>query len=402
MSFSPEISKLISSLRDLNGDVLRLPLPRRAELEPVLAYRKLFLGSEWGLIESYCKKEKSTVEMMNILENTPGLMEKFKGMGIDQGTMNSNLFILRHLAMKAPIMTVSEGLAQMLLDTNIKDDVPARFFAPPFRTVYIEFNEADKRHLANHYVAASGALSACEGCYVQESYFEKPMRMSREAMDAIDIDPNKPLRIVEIGFTASPYNDQRTMKDTSGIPVVSDQVDFATIYIQDEDEPIKEILEKHFNHFRNTVMKSNFLSEKNSHQFEKLFTENFSFLSKVLFYLHLEKNERVSVRDASELEERIKSIGLKKQNKLKRQLQRKYDHIIIGPLQYTPISARIARGAVPSRTKAPHYRRGSFAIRWKGTGQAKIPVMTRIKESIVNEHLLTDDPVKKKRDYVIK
>jgi hypothetical protein len=167
--------------------------------------------------------------------------------------------------------------------------------------------------------------------------------------------------------------------------------------------PINEVLDRHFKHFQATVLKEHKLSEESRIHFETLFKSNFSFLAKILFYLHLDKREQVSFNEASLLEAKIKNIGAKKQDKLKRQLQRKYDHIVIGPSQYTPISERISTGAVPAGTKSPHYRRGSFAVRWKGTGQAKIPVLTRVKESIINEHLMgNSSELKSKKDYLIK
>jgi hypothetical protein len=402
MSFSQKLTTLIQELRAISADSLRLPLPRRAELEPVLEYRKLLLGSDWNMIIDLCKKEISAVEIMNILVNNPAHMESMAKKGIHPATINSNLFIMRHLATEAPIMSVSEGLKQMLIDTKIKDEVPAKFFAPPFKSVYIEFDAAANRHMSKNLVTLGGVSVLCEGCYVQESRYEKPLKMSRAATDSLEIDPNKPVRIIEIGFTASPFNSLKSVEDTMGMPVASDSIDFCSIYIQDEDESINDVLDRHFNHFRNTVLLEQKLSENDRRHFESLFKENFSTLAKILFYLHLEKREQVTVNEASLLEERLKGIGEKKQDKLKRQLQRKYDHIVIGPSHYTPIAERIATGTYPPGTKAPHYRRGTFAIRWTGTKQARVPVLTRIKESIINKDRLTStDTPPVHKDYTI-
>lgn len=126
---------------------------------------------------------------------------------------------------------------------------------------------------------------------------------------------------------------------------------------------------------------------------------NFSRLAKVLFYMHVERKSQVVQTPAKDLEDRIKGVGDKKRPKLERMLNRTYDRIVVGPMTYKPLSLHIEQGETAKGTKAPHYRSGYFGIRWKGTGQAKMPELVRVKEAIINEHRLASRP---EREYEIR
>jgi hypothetical protein len=86
---------------------------------------------------------------------------------------------------------------------------------------------------------------------------------------------------------------------------------------------------------------------------------------------------------------RFKAVGEKKRPKLERMLNRTHDRIVVWPMTYIPLSVRLEQGDAIKGTRAPHYRSGYFGIRWKGTGQAKEPELVRVKEAIINEHLLS-------------
>lgn len=394
-----QVHRAMLEVSDLKGDTLRLPMPRRMEIPCVQKIKEIMLGDYWPVLLSLAQGEPFSLSSLLIIQEDKDFSEYLQRVRMPVAGAQYLLIALRHQMAKAPILTVSKGLSDLLEDTSISDDVPSKFFTPPFKTCYIEFDEAERRHLARLKVSDNGLNSPCEGCYVQESTFDKLPNLSKQAVECLELDRKKPGRAIELGFTATPHcNSEITGLDPKA---AYDSMDFATIYIQDENEPIKEVLQRHFSYYRQRLSVSTVLSPEHANTFESFFAANFTFLTKVLFYLHIDRKEQRKVTDASDLEKRIEGVGEKKRDKLKRQLYRTYDHIVIGPSSYTPISERIDVGSLPKGTKAPHYRRATIGIRWTGTGQAKTASLVRIKESLINKHLIDQESTPKK-DYIIK
>lgn len=396
---SKALFKALQEVSELKGDTLRLPMPRRIELPAISQLKSLMFGPFWQWIEEEASKDQPKSDIMYKMSKNEAFLAHLDAIGMTFASMNITLIGIRHKMLKAPIMTVSESLSALLDDTNISDDVPAKFFTPPFKATYIEFNSAEFRENAKLQVDDSGILSCCEGCYVQEHIYDVFPNISIEAINTLELDSKKPVRLIDIGFTASPFNNPNI--DSAMGKAAYDSMDFASIYIQDEDEPIKDILQRHFLYFRERLHSNPLLNKEHADRFEKMFSENFSFLSKVLFYIHIERKEQRKVQDATDLEKRINSVADKKKEKLKKQLNRVYDHIVIGPQSYVPLNERVDASNVPKGMKSPHHRRGTIGIRWVGSGQNKKATLVRIKESLVNKHLLSASATVKK-DYVIK
>ncbi|MFK4132357.1 hypothetical protein ACI2KR_08690 [Pseudomonas luteola] len=314
-------TNIIEELKELNGETLKLPLPRRSEFKPVIELKKMHFGKFWDKVVQVAGMELSTPEMLEILFRIPGFETQMSQIGIHHASLTSQLLSIRHFAKKAPIMTITQALVDLLNDTGIKDDVPCKYFAPPNRTVYIEFNAAEARNLAIHRLRSEGIEYLCEGCYVQERILDHAPRMSSAAREALEIDPHKRTRIIEVGFTASPYGNEAFLK-SNAIPVTCDLIDFATIYIQDENEPLAEMLQKHLIFSRSIAAETGSLSAQHLEDFEKRFTEGFSQLAKILFYLHVERRERIEVNEKSLIEERLKKTAPKKHGKLCRSVER--------------------------------------------------------------------------------
>ncbi|MDU8352888.1 hypothetical protein RYA05_13585 [Pseudomonas syringae pv. actinidiae] len=392
------VEAMLGEIKDLKGDSLRLPLPRRLALKPVTAFFKMAYGESWNAIMSESKKEVSAFEVLEKIYQTPELSERIKMMGDSPATLHSMLISLRHLAVNAPIMTVSEALYDLVADTKIKDDVPAKFFCAPFKTTYIEFNDASHRENARLDLVAAGIPSKCEGCYIHEKYFSILPPVSQEAVEILQLDRSKPVRVVEIGFSASPFQNSSLNEETD-MAIAFNALDFCVIYIQDEDEPFKEIFERHFEFFRFCNPNFRTLTSEQVTTFEAYTSRNFSLLTKILFYMHVEKRERKEIREMSDLENKLESVADKKKDKIKKQINRSYDRIVIGPQSYMPIMERLesigSKGSI-----AVHFRRGYFGIRWTGAGQAKIASLVRVKEAIVNGEMAKQP--RERKNYVIR
>lgn len=392
---------LMNDLKAMKDESLRLPLPRRADLDPVRIIKQMMFDPYWAFVSEIASLQMYSETAIARLCVIPEFKQMMDERGISSGGMISNMMVLRHQMSGAPIMTLTKGLSDMLADTNISDDVPCKFFTAPMKTVYIEFDPAERRHLGQFKVIGDGLPAICEGCYVQETIFPKLPRMVARAKEILDLDPNKPVRIIEVGFSASPLNNPNLDHE---MPVSSDTIDFATIYIQDEDEPIKEVLERHFTYYRSRIMRNENLDPNLAVEFEKQFSRNFSMLTKVFFYLYIDRKEQVKVTDATDLEKRLNQVADKKKDKIRRQLNRVYDHILIGPKTYIPVSQRISSDGVAKGSVSPHYRRATIGIRWVGSGAAKEAKLVRIKESVVNQHLINKAPDKApaRKNYVIR
>lgn len=390
-----DINKLMKELLDIKGDALRLPLPRRIELEPVQKILSVMWGPYWNIACELAKKELQSGEMISQLHNLPGFEAHFKKIG-NKGSLISNIISMRHTMAKAPIFTVSDALSKMLDDTVIGKDIPAKFFVAPFKTCYIEFNPSERREDANLELVATGIPSKCEGSFIQENSYDVLPRMDRHTIEALELDTKKPVRILDIGFSASPFNNPNLKND---IPIAMDAMDFATIYIQDEDESINDLLHRHYNYYSNRNVGERYISTDHEDAFKKQFEMSFSALSRVLFYLHVESRDIRKETPKADLENKIRGVSEKKKDKLKRQLNRTYDRIVIGPREYTPIDERISATQFKGKVR-PHYRRATIGVRWVGTGKEKRPELRRIKESVVNSHLLKGD--EERRDYLIR
>jgi hypothetical protein len=389
-----KIIEALKELEQISGDSLTMCAPRRMSLEPVKTLRSAVLGDQYQKLVEFAKKEYSGLEVLSELMNDNKFLSTMAESGWNRGAIETCYAVIRHQEAKGAIYTVNESLSLLLEDTGVKKNIPVRFLAAPKRTCYIEFEPPEFRRASDFIIYDDGRLSICEGCYIQERQFEVLPSMAREDRESLELDPHKPTRLLYVGFTASPINDKKTQS------VQFDSMDYASLYIQDEDESLGDMLERNLNHIMNKRASVQLSSPRELEVFMDAFRRNFSRLFKVLFYLNVERRQQVTVNEASDLEKRMESVAEKKRGKLARQLHRTYDRIVVGPQSYTPRKERLATGTLTPGTKQTHYRTGYFGVRWVGSGQAKTPELRRISEVIVNKDLLNDGV--KVKDYEIR
>lgn len=382
--------EMIRRIEELKGDTLNLPLPRRMELPAIDHYRNLFLIDANPVIERCLLQNYTLAHFLATSRGEPSL--SVMRPQYNDGAFRTMFMVSRHQFFKGPIYTVSEGLSGLLADTKVRENIPIRYFAPPMRNCYIEFTPAEKRHECPFRVEAAGLKAILEGCYLQETTHDVLPEMATEARELLELDPQAKTRILEVGFTASPvglHGDRST--------ALLDTIDTISIYIQDEDEPFGEVLRRHQQlnqHWK--VIATN--------EYQDLFEtlqKNIAQLSKILFYLSVEREERRVINEASDLEKKLKGVADKKKPKVEKMITRAYDRIVVGPKSYTPIRDRIASQNLPAGTKTPHYRAGYFGIRWIGSGSAKHTELRRVKEAFINEELLKGGKPSP-RDYEIR
>lgn len=388
---SPKMIAAMNELKTIGGESLLLCAARRQSLEPVVMLREYMLGALSPVIAEHCAKGAAPEQAREQMIQNANLSRMLDERKMDVNGFAFNYMVMRHLVSKAPIFTASPALHLILEDTAVKDNVPVKFFAGPAATCYIEFEPPEKRQSSTFRTFAEGRYRICEGCYVQETRFEKLPGLSSIARQALELDPNAPVRQVNIGFSASPIDlDGRSATRSSMGMVSDDTVDYFSFFIQDEDENLGDMFERHlrFYSIRNEMERG--MSEYEFGSFADTFRRNLMHLSKIFFYLNVEKRQQLKVNDATDLQSRIGKVAEKKQRKLVQQLSRTYDRIVIGPKDYTPIHQRLQAGELPKGTMRPHYRRGYFGIRHVGSGQARHPELVRVKEALINSELLSE------------
>lgn len=395
---------MIDALSAIKGPALSMPMAKRGQLKETEAFREAFMGQWIEVINHMALHGRSAHQIMGSLTNEPSFVEILKKKKLSTSSIITLMMMCRHIQKKAPILTVNPHLDDLLEDTGIKNNIPSQFFAPPYPECFVEFDPAENRSQSRHKTYSGNMVKIIEGAFVQETRFDRLPNVSMRTREHLELDPNASCRMIEVGFSISPVDNAQAIG--TSMPVAYDAVNLMTIYIQDEQEPISEVLDRHLALHSINLGESLVNSDQDSDAFAKEMKESFAYLSKVLFYLNVEKGNRKHEPVASSLEERIKKTAPKKQDKLKRQLTRSYDRIVIGPESYTPLSKQVGQVEVLSGSKAPHFRRGYFGIRWKGAGENKKPELVRVSHTIINEHLLTNRGKMKKnvsaKSYLIK
>jgi hypothetical protein len=387
---------LVRQIVEIGPEAAVLPLPRRFKITPLRLLNEETMGPALDFFKEHAKRESCTTSMLLSLIERPDLADYFKQQGTSFSTLRMMQIRARHEYTKAPIFTVAPGLKAMLKETGLKGNIPAKFFTGPFRTSYLEFDPAEDRRVLAMSKTEPGDL--VEGVFFQEQVLETPPPMPQHQREILELDPHKPVRVIDVAFTYSPINSAD--KAVKGAPLVlGDRMSYIQIYVQDELEPIAELLERSIHFAASDARGMETVGAENVEAFKETLRTNFSKLTKILFYMHVERKAQVKQTPAKELEERILSVGDKKKPKLQRMLNRTYDRIVVGPMTYVPLADRLSPGDKIKGRKRTHYRTSYFAIRWNGSGQAKVPELTKIKESIINEDHLKERP---EREYEIR
>jgi hypothetical protein len=387
----------LNELKTMTGDSLLMCAARRQSLKPLVMLRQYMLGDLFPMVSIFCSKEMAAEQVYEHLINDPIMNQLLEQKKMDISNFTFNYVVLRHLIKRAPIFTVSPALHLLLEDSGVRENVPVKYFAAPAATCYIEFEPPEQRLASTFRTFAEGMNRVCEGCYVQETSFETLPNLSSFAMGALELDPHRPARQLNVSFSASPAVNVSGGGQAEPGQVGDDVVDFFTFFIQDEDECLGDMFDRHLKFYARRNDFERKMTEEAFASFTEIFKRNLLHLAKIFFYLNVEKRQQIKINDASELEARIIKVAEKKQRKLIQQRSRVYDRIVIGPKEYVPISKRLQTGDLPKGTVKPHYRRGYFGIRHVGSGQARHPELVRVKEALINEPLLRDSDIDPKQ-----
>lgn len=402
MTLPPEklagLKSLLEEIHRLQGDHLALPMPKRLRLPAVAEYRRLFMGNMLTVIEAFLDDEVPNTEIVDAVMGNPQYAGFLREVGISRTGFEVQLIALRFEHKPSPVMTLRTSLNARLEDMGIGKSVPVELLRPPYPVTYIEFGPAEDRATSPYRAVAGGVGAILEGAYVAEHEQARVDFLRPRVLESLKLDPEKPARVLEISFTGSPLGLQEAHRS-----VAFDQSDFLTLYIQDESEPLVDVLERHLseelaNPFDTIGARAGFDQDLADH-----FRHNVRHLMRALLYImHRESRTLEPDEQESALRQRLDQAKEKKRAKLERQLNRTYDRVLLGPDRpYTPIKDLVAGLKLPPGTKAPHYRIGYYAVRWVGSGEKRRPEVRRVKPSLVNFHLV-EDSLPEMKDYDVR
>lgn len=375
---------------DVSPETLKLPLPRRLELSVARQYVETLLGNQLIVVDELIKRGDTTTEIAKVLfeETSHGTNPDLPQYNREQ--TEQMVQVRRFQIEKARIFTFRTSLCQRLDDMDIGAKVPMSFIFPPFPIFFLEFGPADERGSLGYQVLAGGAGHDLEGTYI--SYYDDvdPGIMSERGRETLGLQKGKPVRRLELCFTASPVKAPESRRT-----IINDTAMFASLYWTDDDLAIEEILKRHFVLFTDNP-------EMSDAHCENLMT-NIHRVTKCLLYLRSDSRHQEAVNEAKDLEDRLSDMkNPTKKRKAERRLDRAYDRIVIGPNKaYRPMSEVL--DSIEHRSGVrPHVRRAHWSSRWAGKGRAELrPV--KIDAVLVNAGALSDDDANLlRKDYDVR
>jgi hypothetical protein len=371
--------------------VMALPHPVRLEAATGTAVDSRILGHAAPLAELrpiLIDETTPTEALINIVPGLHDLAVHHFGVFSGQG-MGTFILILTRGRLRAhgdPILKVAPTLQGLLAESDLDQGLPSRFFRAPYPLAYVEFARPNPWRLPNR----QSGLHECEGVYVGSYQLPAghPMLANPVRNRALKLDPNQPARAIELVITGSPAGKAHAADDAS---------QNLLLLIQDEDECLNTVLERHIAFYNDPAAYSSPGMMPLDAAEMRTLAPIVSELAKVLVYLNLPEAELVPTRERTDLERRLKGRGPKKAARLKRQLGTAYDHILVGPsveAEHEAASARSDTGE-PGAQVRPHWRRGHFRRVRHGEGRSEMR-MAWIKPVLVNGSGIATGAVKTK------
>lgn len=330
-----------------------LPHPIRADAAMACAYDAL-LFQELGLtaaLKPYLNDDTASTEwIINHLPQLNRLAEAHQGI---PGTVNLGTFILmmtraRLRAHGDPILTVTPNLQALLNATDLIKGLPACYFRCPFPLAYVAFSRPNALVIPNRVSGLHEFEGAYVGTYALKPHHEMFANINRA--QGLNLDPAKPTRLIELTLMGSPVGKDNALDDAS-----QDLV----IFIQDEDECLSSLLERHLDYYQRPEAYSNpTLLPANPEEVQRIRPVVME-LAKVLLYLNLWEADQVKVNARDELEHKYRKYG-KVTAPRQAKLATVYNHILLGPSNQPPTANPAAPGGESAYRVRPHWKRGHF------------------------------------------
>lgn len=276
-------------------------------------------------------------------------------------------FVYFHLN-PTTIMEVGEYTTKLLDKTDIGEKTPTSFFKSPFKQCYIHYtHEAIIGGMHGDQQVAGVYVNAID----RERFFGSP-----EAAVKLSIDPDKPLRELELYWVGQPSRYAESFLAMNTFKV--------SLSIQDEEETIEEMLNRHFVYYgaKEEIDTDAFIDSdrQNLKPKEAALLRNLVVsLTKVLLYLNTSGRELRENNALTELKKK-KPKGISKMRKLQKRMSQTYDRIVIGPTGNFEDGHQNANDG-NDKSRMVHWRRGHF--RRHPSDHSRL---IRIEPILVNKH----------------
>jgi hypothetical protein len=248
-----------------------------------------------------------------------------------------------------PILEVTPDLQTLLDQTDVENGLPVRFLHCLDHMIYLRLARGNPLRVPHK----MSGLHECEGAYIATYQIpaHHPMLSRAGRVRLLELNPAKPARVIEIVIIGSPVGKADALDDASQ--------DFMML-IQDEDEPLSQVLERHTAYYNTPSVYSHPgmapLNPREVAMVQPVAKE----LAKILLYLSLPDAEQMPVLERTDLERKLRKFG-KLTAPRRERLALAYDRTLIGPRVVTNIEAENAPSSIETaRTVRPHWRRGHF------------------------------------------
>ncbi|WP_415913062.1 hypothetical protein [Neptuniibacter sp. QD37_11] len=309
------------------------------------------------------------------------LVQLLASMG--SSTMSVLIATLCFLQQKKPYYTLTNELVEMLLLTDLGDDLPAEFFQAPSKGIsYVELGEtkpvAGSLELLSREIDGTGREifvgSPIEGFYVSSNVF-KPEEMTEFNNDAeigmmkeLGLDGCERIReITMIFISCANPDDPDSPNNTPNVCI--------PIYLPEGDDAegitLTEMLERHHARWeRRGVFEENSRGGLDSSPLKEVNKRLVKMAALALLYINSNqaRSTMQSVNDYHDIEGKYIRAAPKKRGKLYRRLQKAMDRIIISSGVVANATGDSARTHASPR---PHYRRGHMRMQAYGEGYSK-------------------------------
>ena len=284
--------------------------------------------------------------LKSIVQTIGGLNTPLEKMGYtERMVMFDALHYYRFSLNSGKLFEISDDLSSALMKTDIKGKCPIGYMKPPFSSIYLHFGSYEK----NPILCANGCL---EGAFINYGEINDPLNdafinsTQKKLLDA-NFNVNEIKSFLEIKLVFTDGKNKRHCLSTSRST--------ETLYIDDENDTVENILEKNLKWIklcRNKV--------------DKDFYEDISrciiHLAKALLYINTRnKKDLIEVSSASNEKSLIDDLNIRDE-KLSSMIKRfiSYNKIIINSKD-EDMQEELSKSEKMNKSGVkPHWRRGHF------------------------------------------
>ncbi|MEZ8283114.1 hypothetical protein AB6C51_23080 [Vibrio splendidus] len=256
------------------------------------------------------------------------------------------------------ILTTSNEVDNLLIGTDIGDDIPIAYLRPPFKTCFIEFTE-DRTSPIKVYNEETNE-HVLEGVYITESIIQPGDDAMDILKDSPEIDETKEVRALDLMFIGSPLGKAHNKDDALRIQ---------GFYIQDNKLTIKSELERIISLYGND---QDFASDMN------YLSDGLNHMAKVLLFMNCKQYRDTAFNERKEILKKISSLkSPAKIKKYDKKLRKSYDRLVIKPEDHVVYQkqSKDEQHSDGHSPKKAHWRKGHFRMQPYGPGATQRKVL---------------------------